>query len=99
MRLNPHGISLFKAFASRFFALQFPWSEKMQLEFKVWNTGTEEGEKENCKVKLPNINFMMNMTKEFLDGKMDGVSYSLDFPYELQKGIRKCIWKTMTTVI
>ncbi len=50
-------------------------------------------------MKLPNIDFIMNMTKEFLDGKMDGVSYSLDFPYELQKGIRKCIWKTMTTVI
>jgi hypothetical protein len=45
--------------------------------------------KENCKVKLPNIDFMMNMTKEFLDGKMDSVSYSLDFPYELQKRYKK----------
>ena len=45
--------------------------------------------KENYKVKLPNIDFMMNMTKEFLDGKMDVVSYSLDFPYELDKRYKK----------
>ena len=45
--------------------------------------------KENYKVKLPNIDFMMNMTKDFLDGKIDGISYSLDFPYELEKRYKK----------
>ena len=40
-------------------------------------------------MKLPNIDFMMNMTKEFLDGKIDGVSYSLDFEYYLEKRYKK----------
>lgn len=37
----------------------------------------------------PNIDYMMNMTKEFLDGKMDGTDYSLDFPYELEQRYKK----------
>jgi len=45
--------------------------------------------KEKNKVKLPNIDFMMNMTKEFLDGKIDGVPYSLDFAHELDKRYKK----------
>ena len=40
-------------------------------------------------MSLPNIDFMMNMTKEFLSGKIDGISYSLDFPYELDKRYKK----------
>ena len=40
-------------------------------------------------MKLPNIDFMMNMTKEFLDGKKDATSYSLDFSYELEKRHKK----------
>jgi len=40
-------------------------------------------------VKLPNIDFMMEMTKDFLDGKIDGVSYSLDFEYYLEKRYKK----------
>lgn len=40
-------------------------------------------------VKQPNIDSMMNMTKEFLDGKIYGISYSLDFPYELEKRYKK----------
>ncbi|KUO72368.1 MAG: hypothetical protein APF77_05965 [Clostridia bacterium BRH_c25] len=36
-------------------------------------------------MKLPNIDFMMEMTKEFLDGKIDGISYSMDFEYHLEK--------------
>jgi hypothetical protein len=40
-------------------------------------------------LSLPNIDFMMNMTKEFLSGKIDGISYSLDFPYELDKRYKK----------
>ena len=31
----------------------------------------------------------MNMTKEFLEGKTNGVSYSLDFPCELEKRYNK----------
>ena len=37
----------------------------------------------------PNINFMMNMTKEYLDGKIDCVTFSLDFPYHLEKRYNK----------
>jgi hypothetical protein len=37
----------------------------------------------------PNINFMMNMTKDFLSGKIDIVTYTLDFPYELEQRYSK----------
>lgn len=33
----------------------------------------------------PNIDYMMNMTKEFLSEKIDDIAYTLDFPYELEK--------------
>ena len=33
----------------------------------------------------PNIDHMMNMTKEFISGEIDGLAYTLDFPYELEK--------------
>ena len=38
-------------------------------------------------MKLPNIDFMMEMTKEYLEGKIDGVSYSLDFGKALQANV------------
>ena len=31
----------------------------------------------------------MNMTKKFLDGKIDDIAYTLDFPYELEKLYKK----------
>jgi len=40
-------------------------------------------------VSLPNIDFMMNMTKEFLSGKIDDISYTLDFPHELDQRYKK----------
>jgi len=40
-------------------------------------------------LKLPNIDFRMNMTKEYLAGEIDEISYSLDFPYELEKRYKK----------
>nr|WP_312292553.1 hypothetical protein [Clostridium chromiireducens] len=40
-------------------------------------------------MSLPNIDFMMNMTKEFLSGKIDDISYTLDFPYELEQRYKK----------
>ena len=36
-----------------------------------------------------NIDYMMNMTKEFLSGKIDEIAYTLDFPYELEKRYNK----------
>jgi len=40
-------------------------------------------------VSQPNIDYMMNMTKEFLSEKIDGISYTLDFPYELEQRYKK----------
>jgi hypothetical protein len=39
--------------------------------------------------KQPNIDFVMNMTKKYLNGEIDLIDYSLDFPYELEKRYRK----------
>lgn len=35
-------------------------------------------------MKKPNIEFLMAMTKAYLDGELDSVSYSRDFPYEVE---------------
>ncbi len=35
-------------------------------------------------MKKPNIEFLMAMTKAYVDGELDSVSYSLDFPYEVE---------------
>lgn len=32
-----------------------------------------------------NIDFMMQMTRDFISGVIDPISYDLDFPYELEK--------------
>lgn len=40
-------------------------------------------------MKQPNIDYMMNMTKEYLDGEIDIIDYSLDFPYELEQRYKK----------
>lgn len=40
-------------------------------------------------MKQPNIDFMMNMTKDYLSGKIDIIDYSLDFPYELEQRYEK----------
>lgn len=40
-------------------------------------------------MKQPNIDFLMSMTKEYLDGKIDCVTYSLDFPYVLEQRYQK----------
>lgn len=40
-------------------------------------------------MKQPNIDYMMNMTKEYLSGKIDVIDYTLDFPYELDQRYRK----------
>lgn len=37
----------------------------------------------------PNIDYMMNMTKEYLSGKKDVIAYQLDFPYELDMRYQK----------
>lgn len=40
---------------------------------------------------MTNINYMMDMTKSFLDGEIDCISYWLDFPYEIEKRYRKMV--------
>lgn len=38
---------------------------------------------------LTNINYETDMTKSFLDGETDSMSYYLDFPFEVEKRYRK----------
>ena len=40
---------------------------------------------------MKNINFAMDMTKSFLDGEIDCMSYFLDFPYEIEMRYRKMV--------
>lgn len=43
-------------------------------------------------MKNENIKFLLEMTKSYLDGKIDKITYGLDFPYEVEtryKGLLK----------
>lgn len=40
---------------------------------------------------MTNINFVMDMTKSFLDGEFDIIDFYLDFPYEIEKRYRKMV--------
>ena len=40
---------------------------------------------------MTNINYIMDMTKSFLDGEIDSIGYWLDFPYEIEKRYRKMV--------
>ncbi|OLN29499.1 hypothetical protein [Desulfosporosinus metallidurans] len=40
---------------------------------------------------MTNINYVMDMTKSFLDGEINCMSYFLDFPYEVEKRYRKMV--------
>ncbi|WZL71990.1 hypothetical protein QBE52_12865 [Clostridiaceae bacterium 35-E11] len=42
-------------------------------------------------MKMTNINFVMNMAKDYLDGKINCITYGLDFPYEVEKRYRKMV--------
>lgn len=42
-------------------------------------------------MKTTNIDFVMNMTKDYLDGKIDDITYNLDFPYEVEERYRKMV--------
>ncbi len=37
----------------------------------------------------PNINAVLKITKDYLDGKIDRINYELDFPYEVGKRYQK----------
>ena len=40
---------------------------------------------------MTNINYIMDMTKSFLDGEIDIIDFYLDFPYEIEKRYRKMV--------
>ena len=42
-------------------------------------------------MKQVNIEFILNMTKDYLDGKIDSITYGLDFPYEVETRYKKMI--------
>ena len=37
----------------------------------------------------PNINAVLKIAKDYLDGKTDRIDYELDFPYEVEKRYQK----------
>lgn len=43
------------------------------------------------RVGMPNINYVMDMTKSFLDGEIDSINYWLDFPREIARRYRKMV--------
>lgn len=40
-------------------------------------------------MKTPNIDSLLHMTRQYLDGEVDRVDYCLDFPYEFEKRYAK----------
>ena len=42
-------------------------------------------------MRRTNINAVLNMVQEFLDGEMDSISFRLDFPYEIEQRYRKMV--------
>ncbi len=42
-------------------------------------------------MRRTNINAVLNMVQEFLDGEMDSISFQLDFPYEIEQRYRKMV--------
>ncbi len=40
---------------------------------------------------MTNINYVMDMTKSFLDGEINCISYFLDFPYEVETRYLKMV--------
>jgi len=42
-------------------------------------------------MNTPNIDYMMNMTKEFLNGEIDDITYCFDFPYEIEQRYREMV--------
>ena len=61
---------------------------KYSLNADKYNRNRNE-RKGGTAVSQPNIDYMMNMTKEFLSGEIDGIAYTLDFPYEMEKRYQK----------
>ena len=40
-------------------------------------------------MRRTNINAVLKMTKAYLDGKIDRITYQLDFPYEVEQRYQK----------
>ncbi len=42
-------------------------------------------------MKQPNIEFVLLMTKDYLNGKIDSITYGLDFPHEVETRYKKML--------
>ena len=42
-------------------------------------------------MRRTNINAVLNMVREYLEGEMDFVSFRLDFPYEIERRYQKMV--------
>lgn len=47
--------------------------------------------KDNKRMSMTNIKYIMDMTKSFLAGEIDSINYYLDFPFEVEKRYQKMI--------
>ena len=56
----------------------------MECTGRVWNR-----QKGTQSMRRTNINAVLRMTKDYLDGKMDRIDYELDFPYEVTQRYQK----------
>ncbi len=45
----------------------------------------------STEMKQPNIAFALQMTKDYLDGKIDSITYGLDFSYEVETRYKKML--------
>ena len=41
-------------------------------------------------MRRTNINAILKMTRQYLDGEMSRIDYELDLPYEVEKRYQKC---------
>jgi uncharacterized tellurite resistance protein B-like protein len=62
-----------------------PWSGKLPENCYTNKQKTNDPRRELA--KMTHINFVMDMAKAYLDGEIDCITYSLDFPYEAEKKI------------
>ena len=68
-----------------------PWSDTLPAICFAKKTGKDAEGMKISRMAMTNINYIMDMTKAFLDGEIDCISYWLDFPYEIEKRYRKMV--------
>ena len=50
-------------------------------------------------MRRTNINAVLRMVREYLNGDMNEIDFYLDFPYEIENGTRRCAVRIRITLI